>query len=103
MTRLTRLSIAPLILLATAAPAGPVANPDKDDQVWVRDVTAGTTTLASRAAKDGAPGDGFSVDASLGVTLGGPVVAFETRAGNLGTGGSASSGAVVLRTLDAGV
>src|SRR4051794_17310685 len=72
---------------------------DRDELVWLRDVTAGTTTLVSRATgAAGAPANNFSVAGSLAMTAGGPVVAFDSGASNLGGGG----GGAFLRTVDGG-
>jgi Tol biopolymer transport system component len=71
----------------------------RDDIVWLRDVTAGTTTLISRATgAAGAPANNGAFGPSLVLTAGGPVVAFTSAATNLGGGGFAS----FLRTVDAG-
>lgn len=90
-----------LAVFTTASPnladhsTGPVT-PNGRTMVWLRDVTAGTTTLISRADGDGAPGNNSSFAPAIGVTPGGPVVAFASVASNLGV----SSG-TFLRTVDA--
>jgi hypothetical protein len=68
------------------------------NQVWLRDVTAGTTTLISRAGASGPAADGEASQPSLDNTAGGPVVAFASNAANLVDGG----GGLFLRTVDAG-
>jgi Tol biopolymer transport system component len=77
---------------------GPVTAANQSTEVWLRDVTAGTTTLVSRVGTGGAPADSDARKASLGAGAGGPVVAFESRAPNLGATGSSG---VFLRTVDA--
>jgi Tol biopolymer transport system component len=81
---------------ATGAAINPGGGPT---EVWMRDVTAGTTTLISRA--DGLNGavanSGGADDSSIDVAPGGPVVAFATNATNLGT---ALGGGVFLRTVN---
>jgi hypothetical protein len=67
-------------------------------QIWLRDVTAGTTYLVSKAdGAGGAPANGFSDNASIDVGPAGPVVAFISGATNLGNSG----GGVFLRTVNA--
>src|SRR4051794_32998030 len=51
---------------------GPVAPGERLDQVWLRDVTAGTTTLVSRSGAGGAPADRGAQEPSIGATAGGP-------------------------------
>ena len=54
-------------------------------EVWMRDVTAGTTYLISRAnGADGAPGDKASGSPSIAEGAHGPLVAFDSLADNLG-------------------
>jgi Tol biopolymer transport system component len=55
-------------------------------EIWLRDVTAGTTYLVSRADRlaGGAPGDGRSWFPSIAVGPRGPLVAFVSKATNLG-------------------
>ena len=65
---------------------GPVQPPGGEELVWLRDVTAGTTTLVSRAGAAGAPANRFAAQPSIDITLGGPVVAFISGASNLGGG-----------------
>jgi Tol biopolymer transport system component len=66
-------------------------------RIWLRDVTAGTTYLVSKAdGAGGAPSNGFSDQASIDVGPAGPVVAFFSNATNLG-----NSGGIFLRTLKA--
>ncbi len=75
---------------------GPVANPHGLSEVWLRDVTAGTTTLVSRASGTaGAPADEPARDPAITDSNGGPLVAFDSQATNLGGTG------VFLRTIDA--
>jgi Tol biopolymer transport system component len=78
--------------------AGPVGNAEHRSQVWLRDVTAGTTVLISQVGTSGVPGNDDSVEPSIDVSAGGPLVAFRTFADNLVAGGSG----VLLRTVDAG-
>ncbi len=69
------------------------------DQIYVRDLVAGTTTLVSRAT-DGSPADG---DASQGrMTADGRHLVFVSEAGNLGAGASGVDH-VYLRDLVTGV
>jgi len=73
------------------------APPPTGDEIWLRDVTAGTTYLVSKAdGAGGAPANGFSDNASIDVGPAGPVVAFFSNATNLG-----NSGGIFLRTLNA--
>ena len=66
-------------------------------RIWLRDVTAGTTYLVSKAdGAGGAPSNDFSDEASIDVGPAGPVVAFFSNATNLG-----NSGGIFLRTLNA--
>ncbi|HEY8583322.1 MAG TPA: hypothetical protein VIL49_10250, partial [Capillimicrobium sp.] len=75
------------------------AGPDRG--VWVRDLVAGRTFLASRADGDaGAPGDGISTDPSLDAD--GDRVAFTSRAANLGDGDTDVQDDVHVRDLAAG-
>ncbi len=68
---------------------GPIGNPNSTE-VWLRDVTAGTTTLVTRTGASGAPlTEGTSP--SVVWSAGGPLVAFHSR------------GELFLRTVDAGV
>jgi Tol biopolymer transport system component len=68
-------------------------------QVWLRDVTAGTTYLVSRAdGAAGAPGDGASRAPSITEGPHGPLIAFDSLAQNLGAGGI---GNVFLRDANA--
>lgn len=74
------------------------------EQVWLRDVTAGTTTLISR--KSGTafiPANYGGADADqaspIAITPGGPVVAFFASSSSLDGG----TGGIFLRTVDAGV
>ena len=77
---------------------GAVANPDHLSEVWLRDVTAGTTTLVSRASgASGAPADASAQNPAIADSNGGPLVAFDSQATNLGGTG------VFLRTVDARV
>src|SRR4051794_32017937 len=56
---------------------GPVALPRDTDEVWLRDATAGTTRLVSRAGgAAGAPADRGAAVGGIDVTAGGPVVGF---------------------------
>src|SRR4051794_19549690 len=80
---------------------GAVTPPAKTDEVWMRNVTRGTTTLVSRAGANGAPADRDSRAPSIGATDGGPVVAFESFAHNLGA--TVRNSGIYLRTVDAGV
>lgn len=66
-------------------------------RIWLRDVTAGTTYLVSKAdGAGGAPSNDVSDEASIDVGPAGPVVAFFSNATNLG-----NSGGIFLRTLNA--
>ena len=77
---------------------GAVANPNHLSEVWLRDVTAGTTTLVSRASgASGAPADESAQNPAIADSNGGPLVAFDSQATNLGGTG------VFLRTVDAHV
>ena len=77
---------------------GAVANPNHLTEVWLRDVTAGTTTLVSRASgANGAPADQSAQNPAIADSNGGPLVAFDSQATNLGGTG------VFLRTVDAHV
>jgi Tol biopolymer transport system component len=78
---------------------GAVTPPKSVNEVWLRDVTAGTTVLVSRTGANGAPGDQESREPSVGVTAGGPVVAFGSSARNLGA--TVRNGGVYIRTVDA--
>ena len=77
---------------------GPEPNPTGSAQVWLRDLTAGTTSLVSRAGATGAAGTADSQQPAIDVTAGGPVVVFGTNALNLGP----PDGGLILRTIDAG-
>ena len=79
--------------------SGPVTPPAGVEEVWLRDVTAGTTSLVSRVGTNGAPADQDSSAPSVGVTDGGPVVAFQSSARNLGA--TVRNGGIYLRTVDA--
>ncbi len=71
--------------------------PAAGERIWMRDVTAGTTYLVSKAdGAGGAPSNDFSDEASIDVGPAGPVVAFFSNATNLG-----NSGGIFLRTLEA--
>jgi WD40-like Beta Propeller Repeat len=64
---------------------GAVPATDGAQEVWLRDVTAGTTYLVSRAPSlKGAPADRRSAHPSIAVGQKGPLVAFESEARNLG-------------------
>ncbi len=78
---------------ATGATVGPTVT----QRIWMRDVTAGRTTLISRAdGSTGSPANDRSSDPSIAVGNTGPVVAFRSSANNLdGTG----SGGVYLRRV----
>lgn len=77
---------------------GPVATGGVQE-IWLRDVTAGTTYLVSRGnGTAGAPGTGDSSQPSLAIASIGPVVGFSSRATSLGTTGSD----IYLRTINAG-
>ncbi len=68
-------------------------------EIWLRDVTAGTTYLVSRGTgTTGAPGNGSSRQPSLAIASSGPVVAFTSTATSLGTSGAD----VYLRTVYSG-
>jgi hypothetical protein len=74
-------------------------------QVWMRDVTAGTTYLVSRAnGLTGAPADGDAYEASMAASPSGPLVAYTSISTNLYpprvTG---SERAVYLREVGTGV
>jgi Tol biopolymer transport system component len=77
--------------------ATPVGDPS--GQVFVRDLVAGTTTLASVAA-DGSPGNGSSGPASISGD--GRHVAFVSSASNLVPGDGNDQPDVFVRDLDAG-
>ncbi len=79
---------------ATGHTIGPVA-----DEAWLRDVTADTTTLISRAdGITGAPADlAGAFNLAIAVAPGGPLVAFASNAGNLRSTGA---GGVYLRTVN---
>ncbi len=63
---------------------GTVPRTEGVEQVWLRDVTAGTTYLISRAPSlNGAPADRRSAHPSLAVGPKGPLVAFESEATNI--------------------
>jgi Tol biopolymer transport system component len=72
---------------------------DAEQQVFVRDVVAGTTTLASAAA-DGSPGNGSSGPASISAD--GRHVAFVSWASNLVPGDGNDQPDVFVRDLDTG-
>src|SRR4051812_34044466 len=63
---------------------GAVVPPQDTNGVGRRAAPAGRTTLVSRTGPNGAAADRQSGGSSLGVTAGGPVVAFESSAHNLG-------------------
>jgi Tol biopolymer transport system component len=68
-------------------------------QLWLRDVTAGTTYLVSRAdGAGGAPGDKASRAPSIAESPHGPLIAFDTLSQNLGARGI---GNVFVRDLNA--
>ncbi|MFL5829211.1 MAG: TolB family protein [Solirubrobacteraceae bacterium] len=73
-------------------------------EVWLRDVTAGTTYLISRAVgKTGAPANATSAHPSLAITdHDGPVIAFSSLATNLGVNPGVPASNVYLRTLYSG-
>jgi hypothetical protein len=75
------------------------------EAVWMRDVTAGTTYLVSRASgAAGAPADGPSFEPSIAAGPHGPIVAFASRSTNLErTGPMPPITSVYLRDLNKGV
>lgn len=75
------------------------------EQVWLRDVTAGTTYLISRASTlTGAPADGPSLEPSIAVGPHGPLVAFVSKSTNLSaTGPVAATSTIYLRQVSEGV
>jgi hypothetical protein len=75
------------------------------EEVWMRDLTAGTTYLVSRASgMAGAPADGRSRQPSIAVGPGGPLVAFASESTNLGRLGRVSQVSnVFLREVAPGV
>jgi hypothetical protein len=69
-------------------PSGSIPSTGGVEQVWLRDVTAGTTYLVSRATGvAGAAGDGASRAPSITEGPHGPLIAFDSLAQNLGAGG----------------
>ena len=71
------------------------------NDVFVRDLTAGKTLLASRAdGADGVPGNGLSAEGSLSGD--GQRVAFISAATNLGSGGSDDDSDIFVRHLAVG-
>ena len=71
-----------------------VVNPHDATEIYIRDVTAGTTNLVSRAdGKNGAVADEDSHNPAIDDSAAGPLVVFDTRATNLGANG------VLLRTV----
>jgi TolB protein len=81
----------------TDHPTGSVIGSPGRDQVWLRDVTAGETTLVSRAdTATGAAANQNSGKPAIAVANSGPVVVFQSTATNLGATGS---GGVYLRRL----
>lgn len=73
---------------------GAVDNPNRVDEVWLRDVSAGTTTLVSRASgASAAPADESARNPAIAESAGGPLVALDSQATNLGGTG------VFLRTV----
>jgi len=84
-----------LVVFATFAtnlvdhPTGIVQGSPGREHVWLRDVTAGETTLVSRA--DGATGaraNNGASDPAIAIASSGPVVSFTSSATNLGAAGS---------------
>jgi TolB protein len=78
------------------------------EAVWMRDVTAGTTYLVSRAstlagAPPGAPADGPSFQPSIAAGPNGPLVAFASRSTNLELSGPTPAvTSVYLREVEEG-
>ena len=75
-------------------------DPGSDLDVYVRDLTAGTTSLVSRGDGGGPPGNDRSDAPSLSAD--GMRVAFESDASNLGTGDAAGLSDVFVRDLASG-
>ncbi len=75
------------------------------EAVWMRDVTAGTTYLVSRASTPaGAPADGPSMEPSISAGPRGPLVAFSSESTNLDRAGPTSpTRSVYLREMTEGV
>ena len=75
------------------------------EAVWMRDVTAGTTYLVSRASTPtGAPADGRALQPSIAVGPRGPLVAFAAEATNLDSAGeTTTTRTIYLREMTAAV
>ncbi len=80
------------VAFVTAAAVDPRDGNGVED-VYLRDLFLGTTTLVSRAASGSAAGDGPSTEPSVALVAGRPVVAFTSRARNLVTGFIDANGA----------
>lgn len=66
------------------------------EAVWMRDVTAGTTYLVSRASTPtGAPADGRALQPSIAVGPRGPLVAFAAEATNLDSAGETTTTRII--------
>lgn len=73
------------------------------EEVWMRDVTAGTTYLVSRA-DNGSPANGRSRRPSIAASPVGPLVAFASDSSNLGDfGPTVPTTGVYLREVKAGI
>lgn len=81
-----------------------VPRTEEFDQVWMRDVTAGTTYLVSRVfGSKGVPANDLAAEPSIAAGPNGPVVAFSSTATNLDTSVPDGTRRVYLREMTEGV